>query len=100
MQIIALVTLLTETFQPVLANKIVVVMVAVFIRTQIAQWAEALAVCLTDRSVRIETEAVFAFEEVGEGKFRCWRLLVFVRALVIEIHRRNSTVVDCGGHGV
>ena len=36
MQVIALVTLFTETFQPVLADQIVVVMIAVFVRTKIA----------------------------------------------------------------
>lgn len=64
MQVIALVTLFTKTFQPVLADEVVVVMVAVFIRTKIAQRAEALAICLTDWSIGIETKAVFAFEEI------------------------------------
>ena len=36
MQVIALVTFLAETLQPVLADEVVVVMVAVLIRTEIA----------------------------------------------------------------
>ena len=100
MQVIALVTLLTETFQPVLADEVVVVMIAVFIRTKVAQRAETLPVCLTYWSVGIETEAIFAFEKLGEGELITWRLLESVGAFVIKVHRRSSTVVDCSGHGV
>ena len=83
-----------------LADKVVVVMVAVFVGTETAQGAEALAVCLADGSVGIETEAVLAFEEVGEGEVIGWRFWGFVDSLVREIHRRGSRVVYCCSHGV
>ena len=82
-----------------LADEVVVVMVAVFVGTKVAQRAETLAVCLTDWSVGVETEAVFAFEEVGEGEVIDWRLPELVGSLVIQVHRRGSAVIDCGSHG-
>ena len=99
-QVVALVALFAEPFQPVLADEVVVVVVAVFVGAEVTQRAEALAVCLADRSVGIETEAVFAFEEVGEGEIVGWRLLGSVGALVVEIHRSGAAVVDSGGHDV
>lgn len=100
MQVVTLVAFLAETFQPMLADEIVIVMVAVFIRTKISQRAKTLAVCLTGWPVGIETEAVFSFEEVGESELIGWKLLEFVGPFVVEVHRRSSTVVDCGSHGV
>ena len=73
-QVVALVTFLAEAFQPVLADEVVVVVVAVFVGTEVAQRAEALAIRLADWAIGIETEAVFAFEEVGEGELVGWRL--------------------------
>ena len=99
-QVIALVALLAEAFQPVLADEVVVVVVAVLVGTVIAQRAEALAVRLTYWSVGVETEAVFAFEEVGEGEVVGRRLWGFGEAFVTEVHRRSSSVVDCDGHRV
>lgn len=63
-----MIALFAKSFQPVLADEVVVVMVAMFVGTQIAQGAEALAIRLADWSIRIETEAVFAFEKIGEGE--------------------------------
>lgn len=74
MQVIALIAFFAEAFQPVLADEVVVVMIAVFVGTKVAQRAEALAIRLADWSVGIETEAVFAFEEIGEGEIVGWRL--------------------------
>ena len=83
-----------------LADEVVVVVVAVFVRAEVAQGAEALAICLADWSVGVETEAVFAFEEVGEGEVVGWRVLGFGGGMVIEVHRRGDVVFDCGGHVV
>ena len=83
-----------------LADEVVVVMVAVSVGTETAQGAETLAVRLTDWPVRIETEAVFAFEEIGKGKVVGRRLLGFVGTGAVECHRRASEVINCGGHSV
>lgn len=98
MQVIALITLFAKTFQPVLADEVVVVVVAMFVGTQVAQRAEALAIRLADWSSRIETEAVFAFEEIREGEIVGWRLRESVGVLVIEVHWCSSTMFECGGH--
>lgn len=66
-----------------LADEVVVVMISMFVRTKVPQRAETLAVCLTDWSVGIEAEAVFAFEKVGEGELIGWRLSELVGSLVI-----------------
>ena len=83
-----------------LADEVVVVMIAVSVGTKTAQGAETLAVRLTDWPVRIETEAVFAFEEVGKGKVVGWRLWGFEGTGTVECQGRGSKVMDCGGHGV
>ena len=99
-QVIALVALFAEALEPVLADEVVVVVVAVFVRTEVAERAETLTVCLADRSVGVEAEAVFALEEVGEGEVVGWEFLNSVRALVVEVHWSRSEVIDCGGHGM
>ena len=83
-----------------LADEVVVVMVAVFVGTKVAQRTKTLAVRLTDWSVGIETEAVFTFEKVREGELIGWKLLEFIGAPVVEVHGRGSAVIYCGGHGV
>ena len=83
-----------------LADEVVVVMVAVSVGTETAQGAETLAVGLTDWPVWIETEAVFAFEEIGKGKVIGWGLLNFVGTGAVECHGRGAGVIDCGGHGM
>lgn len=100
MQVVALVAFFAETFEPVLADEVVVVVVAVFVGTEVAQGAEALAIRLADWAVGVETEAVFAFEEVGEGEVVGWGLWGFGGVLVIEGYWRGSVVFDCGGHVV
>ena len=99
-QVVALVALFAEALEPVLADEVVVVVVAVSVRAEVAEGAEALAVCLADWSVGVEAEAVFAFEEVGEGEVVGWGGLEVVEVLVIEVHGGCSAVVDCGGHSV
>lgn len=99
-QVVALVALFAEAFEPVLADEVVVVMVAVFVGAEVAEGAETLTVRLAGWSVWVEAEAVFAFEEVGEGKVVGWAGLKVGGILVIEIHRGCSAVVDGGGHGV
>ena len=99
-KVVALVALFAETLEPVLADEVVVVVVAVFVGAEVAEGAEALAVRLADWSVRVEAEAVFAYEDGGEGDVVEWGGLVVMRVLVVEVHGGRSAVVDCGGHGV
>ena len=99
-QVVALFALFAETFEPVLADEVVVVVVAVFVGAEVAEGAEALAVRLADWSIRVEAEAVFAFEEVGEGEVVGWEGLKIGGALMVDVHRGRSAVIDCGGHVV
>lgn len=99
-QVVALVALFAETFEPVLADEVVVVLVAVAVGTLVPQRTESLAVGLTDWSVGVEAEAVFASQEVGEGEFVGWKLSELGGALMVEVHGRSTALVDCGGHGV
>ena len=93
-QVVALVALFAEALEPVLANEGVVVVIAVPVRAEVAEGAEALAVRLADWPVGVEAKAVFAFEEVGEGE------VVGRGFLVMEVQEGCSAVVDCNGHGV
>lgn len=56
-----------------------------------------MAICLTDWSVGIETEAIFALEKVREGEIIGGRPMGSVGAFVTEVHLRSSTVVNCNG---
>ena len=99
-QVVALVALFAEALEPVLADEVVVVVVAVPVGAEVAEGAEALAVRLADWSVRVEAEAVLAFEEVGEGEVVGREGLEVGGVLVVEVQGGGSAVVDCSGHGV
>ena len=99
-QVVALVALFAEAFEPVLADEVVVVVVAVFVGAEVAEGAEALAVRLANWSIGVEAEAVFAFEKVGEGEVVGWEGLKVGGVLIVDVHRGRSAVIDCGGHGV
>ena len=66
-QVVALVPLFAEAFEPVLTDEVVVVVVTVFVGAEVAEGAESLAVRLADWSVGVEAEPVFASKDVVEG---------------------------------
>lgn len=74
----ALIALFAETAQPVLADETVERVVdLVFVRAVLAQGTMSFAESLTYGTTRVETEPVFAFEEVGEGEVEGWRCVVW-----------------------
>ena len=99
-QVVALVALFAEALEPVLADEVVVVVIAVFVGAEVAERAETLTIRLADWSVGVEAEAVFAFEEVGEGEVVGGEGLEVEGVLVVEVHGGCSAVVDCSGHNV
>lgn len=74
--------------------------ITVFVGAEVAEGAEALTIRLADGSVGVEAEAVFAFEEVGEGEVVGGEVLEVGEVLVVQIHGGCSAVVDSSGHCV
>ena len=66
-QVVAVVALFAEAFEPVLADEVVEVCDAVLVGAGVAEWAVAFAEGFADGARGIETDGVWGLEEGREG---------------------------------
>lgn len=73
MQEFTLVSFFAQATQPVFTDKVVERMSnLVLVRAVVAEWTVPFPKRLAEGTVGIQSEAMFAFEELGEAKLICW----------------------------